>query len=168
MRLDDIAAAANVSPRTFGNYFSNKYEAICALAVDRARRVGANLLDRPTDEPLWDAITHAVLEQYAEADQAPQGWAAGVRLLMSAPVLQGEYLKVQAAMRDALAEAIAEQIGAGMRAQILAGAVISAVEVGIDRWLAAEPPVPVQPLVAAALQQLADDLVIGQSQSRNS
>ncbi len=30
--IEDITAEADVSVRTFGNYFSSKYEAICALA----------------------------------------------------------------------------------------------------------------------------------------
>ena len=70
--VDDIAAAVGVSPRTFNNYFSSKYEAICALAMDRAALIGEALRARPAAEPLWDAITHAVLQQYAAADQAPE------------------------------------------------------------------------------------------------
>ncbi len=57
--------------RTFGNYFSSKYEAICALGTDRARRIGADLLARPAREPLWQAITHAMLAHYQGADQPP-------------------------------------------------------------------------------------------------
>ena len=71
--VEDITAEAGVSLRTFGNYFSSKYEAICAIGTDRARRIGATLLARPADEPLWDAIAGAL----RGAAQAPDGeWMA--------------------------------------------------------------------------------------------
>ena len=37
VRVEDIAAEAGVSPRTFNNYFSSKYEAILSRHVDRVR-----------------------------------------------------------------------------------------------------------------------------------
>ena len=67
--VEDITAEAGVSLRTFGNYFSSKYEAICAIGTDRARRSGATLLARPAGEPLWDAIAGAL----REGPQAPSG-----------------------------------------------------------------------------------------------
>jgi len=33
--VEDIVAKANVSARTFNNYFSSKEEAICAISTDR-------------------------------------------------------------------------------------------------------------------------------------
>lgn len=68
--VEDITAEADVSQRTFGNYFSSKYEAICAIGTDRARRIGATLLARPADEPLWDAIAGAILAHYESAPRA--------------------------------------------------------------------------------------------------
>src|SRR6202046_5004847 len=95
--VEDIAAAADVSPRTFNNYFASKYEAICALALDRSLRVGEALRERPAAEPLWDAIRAAVLAVYASADQAPDpAVLSGIRLVVSSPALRGEYLKVLA------------------------------------------------------------------------
>src|SRR5271166_2493808 len=60
--VEEIAAEAGVSTRTFNNYFASKYEAICALSADRGRQTGIALRNRPADEPLMEAITHAVLE----------------------------------------------------------------------------------------------------------
>jgi AcrR family transcriptional regulator len=158
--VEDITADAGVSLRTFGNYFSSKYEAICALGTDRARRIGAELLARPAREPLWQALGHAVLAHYEGADQAPDAeWLARLKLVLRSPAIRGEYLKVNSGMQEALASAIAERTGVDvaqdMYPQVLAGAVIAAAEVAVRRWAAADPPVPFRPLLRRALDQLA-------------
>ena len=45
--VEEIAAAAGVSPRTFNNYFSSKAEAIAARHLDRCRKVADDLRHRP-------------------------------------------------------------------------------------------------------------------------
>jgi AcrR family transcriptional regulator len=162
--IEDITAEADVSVRTFGNYFSSKYEAICATGTDRARRIGAELLARPAGEPLWEALVFAVLAHYEGADRAPdRERLAGLKLVLSAPASRGEYLKINAEMQQALAEAIAVRtgvdlgvdLGQDMYPQILAGAVTAASQVAVRRWFAADPPVPLRPLLRQALDQLA-------------
>jgi hypothetical protein len=115
----------DVSLRTFGNYFSSKYEAICAI--------GTTLLARPADEPLREAISNAVLAHYEGAGQAPDGeWMARLKLVLAAPAIRGEYLKINSEMQEALAEAIATRTGTDieqdMYPRILAGAVIAAAQ----------------------------------------
>ncbi len=161
--VEDIAEAAGVSARTFNNYFGSKYEAICALAFDRAMRIGMTLSERPAGEPIWQAITNAVMSEYGTADRAlDEEWMAGVRLVTSTPALRGEYLKVQAMTQYSLAEAIAVRLGANPAAsmfpRILAAAVTAAIQAGMDRWLHSDPPVPLAPLVRRALRQLADGM----------
>jgi AcrR family transcriptional regulator len=163
VHVEDIAAAAGVSPRTFNNYFSSKYEAICALPMQRGLRLPKALRERPAAEPLWDAIARAVLELYAAADQAPdKNWIAGVRLIISSPELQGEYLKTQYVTQYALAEAIAERTGTDlvhdMFPRIMAGAVTAATQTAVERWLFADPPVALAPLIRLALRQLIEGL----------
>jgi AcrR family transcriptional regulator len=159
--IEDITAEADVSQRTFGNYFSSKYEAICALGTDHARRIGAELLARPAREPLWGAICNAVLAHYEGADEAPDAqWLAGLKLVMTASAIRGEYLKVTSEMQQALASAIAARTGTDveqdMYPRILAGAVTAATQVAVRRWTAADPPAPLLPLLLRrALDQLA-------------
>jgi AcrR family transcriptional regulator len=158
--VEDITAEADVSLRTFGNYFSSKYEAICAIGTDRARRIGATLLARPADEPLWEQIAGAMLAHYEGAAQAPDAeWMARLKLVLAAPAIRGEYLKINSEMQEALAEAIATRTGTDleqdMYPRILAGAVIAAAQVAVRRWSAADPPVPLGPLLRRALEQLA-------------
>ena len=61
VRVDDIAEAAGVSPRTYNNYFSSKAEAITWRHLDRARRMADLLRARPPGEPLWASITCAAI-----------------------------------------------------------------------------------------------------------
>lgn len=157
--VEDIAAAANVSPRTFNNYFSSKLEAISALGIDRTARIGAALCERPASEPLWEAITAAVLEHY-DMIHSPQGaWKDGMRRVLLSPAMRGEYLKTNAAMQRALAAAIAERAGLDldrdMLPVVLAGAVTTASQAAVRRWFNADPPVPLRPLVREALGQVA-------------
>jgi AcrR family transcriptional regulator len=161
--VEDIAATANVSTRTFNNYFASKYEAICALMLDRSYRIGEELRARPPGEGLWEAITNAALGVYAVSSVAPDPEViAGIRLVTSSPALRGEYLKALAIAQYELAEAIAARCGGAAAGPYftrgLAGAVTSALQAASERWLFAEPPVPIVPVVESALRELAEGL----------
>ncbi|WP_431900346.1 TetR/AcrR family transcriptional regulator [Nonomuraea sp. bgisy101] len=66
--VEDIAAAANVSVRTFRNYFSSKAEAITASHLERVLRIADELRVRPVTEHLWDSIVSAVQAQLAPGE----------------------------------------------------------------------------------------------------
>lgn len=134
VRVDDIAEAAGVSPRTYNNYFSSREQAIvAAISAERALRIAAALRNRPAGEPLADAVVAAVVEQYvAEAEPGSEAFA----LLTSAPGLRAEFLGTVAAIEQPLAAAIAERTGIDeLRATVLAAAVSAAARVAAGRWL---------------------------------
>jgi AcrR family transcriptional regulator len=158
--VEDIASAADVSPRTFNNYFASKYEAICALALDRAIRVGEALRERPAAESLWAAVRGAVLGVYGMASTAPDPQViAGIRLVTSSPELRGEYLKALSIMQYDLAGVITERAGGDPAAdtffaRALAAAVTAVIQAATERWLFSEPPVPLAPVIEEALAEL--------------
>jgi AcrR family transcriptional regulator len=165
--VEDIAAQAGVSTRTFNNYFASKYEAICALAMERGTLIGVALRNRPAAEPLMEAITIAVLHPYAGGERTPdKEWIEGVRLVVRSPALQGEYLRTQYAAQQTLAQAIADRIGADLETDmypaVMAGAVAAAMRVALERWLRSEPPVALVPLLRDALGQLRWPLAAGE------
>jgi AcrR family transcriptional regulator len=172
--VDDIAAAAGVSPRTFSNYFASKYEAICSLAMDRMRLAGLSLRARPADEPLLEAITDAVLEPYLKAEQPPsQEWIDSWRLVIRSPELQGEYLRTLYAGQRSLADAIADRLSRSeprlsMFPEVLAGAVTAAVQVALERWLGTDPPTALAPLIRSALGELRSGWLDGVTPGANS
>lgn len=168
--VEDIAAAADVSARTFNNYFGSKYEAICAIAMERSRLMGAALRARPPREPLLEAITNSLLEAYAGAADVPdREWLEGVRLVIQSPALLGEYLRTQHAAQQTLAQAIADRIGTDLETDmfpaVMAGAVAAAIHVAHARWLRSDPPVALLPLIQQALGELGHPLAAGLAES---
>jgi AcrR family transcriptional regulator len=163
--VEDIAAAAEVSPRTFNNYFASKYEAICALALDRSFQIGEALRERPASESLWDAVRNAVLAVYGSASEAPDPQViARIQLVTCSPVLRGEYLKALSMMQYELAEAITERIGAVAAAdtfftRAFAGAITAVVQAATEHWLFADPPVALARVIEDALRELAEDML---------
>jgi AcrR family transcriptional regulator len=160
--VDDIAAAAGVSARTFNNYFSSKAEAVAARHVDRLRAMAASLLGRDPEEPLWEAIGAVVVAQFAggHAQEGPPDsrWVAGVKLMTSEPAVQAELLRGGRAAERELAIVIAQRIGVapeGLYPQLAAAATGAAVQVALEQWLRGDPPVALRRLLRKAIEQTA-------------
>jgi AcrR family transcriptional regulator len=154
VHVEDIAAAAGVSPRTYNNYFPSKEAAICGIALDRGERISAELLARPAGEPLADAVLAAVMAQYEQPDEPDREWVARTRLVTSSPALHGEFLKALAVTERSLADAIARRCGteSGLFPGVLAAMVTGATRVGVDHWLAGDSGEPFRTVVAAAVR----------------
>lgn len=165
---EDIANLAGVSLRTFTNYFAGKYEALAYRQTERMRRSVAELRRRPADEPLWTAITNAVLtpleEDFTDFDGAAN-WVpsrqelAEVRKLLLSPQIR------DAVAKDLFAgwlEAIAERTGTDPRRDMyprLVVAVVRAVgDAAADAYVAADPPVAITTLIRDGLAAVAAGL----------
>jgi AcrR family transcriptional regulator len=159
VRVDDIAAAAGVSPRTYNNYFSSREEAICAVAAERARRVGEGLRSRPADEPLGEAIIRTMVDRYAGMGEPDKDM---IRLIVSSRALRGEFLKAVAARERDLAEAIAERTGTDpvrdMYPRLVAAVVRAVGETAMETYAHADPPVPYTELLRRGLADVAAGL----------
>jgi len=155
VRVEDIAAAAGVSPRTFNNYFSSREEAIISVASDRNKRIGLALLARPAAEPLEVALTEAVVEEYLHGREPDKKSALQTRMIVSHPALRGEFLKHMAAREGDIAHAIARRGGYDdendLFPRILASAVIAAARVATEYWLRPTTDEPYSDLLRQAV-----------------
>lgn len=160
-RVEDIAAAAEVSPRTFNNYFSSKEEAIVSIGADRTSRTVAALRERPRTEPLWTALTHALTSQF-EAREPDRAWVSRVRLITRTPALHAAYLKASAQMAAELAAAVAERTATDPKRdlypKLVASTVVTAEQVAIEQWLTSSPKRPLAEVIRAAIQLIAKGL----------
>lgn len=153
-----IAAAADVAPRTFHNYFSSKEEAIVAVLADRGRGFAEALRARPADEPLWDALHHAIVGELSGPPEAMAEFTAQMRLVKSSRSLVAYHLTVFEETDRLLTAAIAERTGtdAGrdLYPQLLAAVAVAAVKTAVEMWLEAGSEAGPVDLAADALTQL--------------
>lgn len=160
---EDIAERAGVSVRTFTNYFSNKYEAVGYRQIERLRRSAELLLDRPRDEPLWTAITEAMVQPLHEGGGSHTPTAemlAETRELLTAPEAQVATTK---AIGDELIRAIARRTGTDptdLYPKLVAATVAAAYAVALDTYTRTDPPIPATTLLREALSQLSRGLPI--------
>ena len=158
VRVEDIADAANVSRRTFTNYFASKEEAIASLSAGRFARAAQALRDRPASEPMADSLAEVFAAQHQAADRLDPERLAPVQMLMMSPALQGEALKTMVAAEGPLATAIAERTGADpqgdLHPRVLAAAVMAAVRTATAQWGISDGSLP--DLIRQAVRQVSE------------
>jgi AcrR family transcriptional regulator len=156
VRVEDIAAAAGVSTRTFNNYFASKEDALIALGADRAARVEAAVRARPADEPLWEVLTTVLTEQFSGAAAVPHQHAG---LTTATPELAAAQQRLHQVVEPALAHAIADRLGMDadrdLYPRLVAAAVLAATRVAFEHWRAATPDEPFPVLLKEVLAQFA-------------
>lgn len=142
VRVDDIAEAAGVSPRTYNNYFSSREEAIvAAVTAEREARVADAVAARPADVRLADAVVDAVVAQYTDPGEP----ARDVLLMITTSrTLRDTFVDTATAIEQPLADAIAARLGDPDQhtATVLAASVAAAVRVALRRWVRAADQAP--------------------------
>ena len=107
--IDDIAAAVDVSPRTFFNYFATKEAAILGVDPQRRRDLLDRLAARPAGEPPLVALREALRGPDAGSAIA---WRARARLAQQHPSLQSAYIAGFVTLEAELTEIIAKRVEA--------------------------------------------------------
>ena len=135
VRVDDIAEAAGVSPRTYNNYFSSREQAIiAAVTTERASRVAAAVADRPADVSLAATVIDAVVEQHTDpGDHARDA----LLMITTSPALHACYVDTVTTIEGPLAEAMIERCQGldRLTAQVLSAGVGAAAKVALRQWL---------------------------------
>jgi AcrR family transcriptional regulator len=136
VRVEDIAEAAGVSPRTYNNYFASREQAIvAAVTADREEKIAAAIAAAPADVRLSEAITEAVVQQYTNTAQHDENV---LLLITSRTPLRDAFLDTTAEIEPPLTAAIAARIHdpeADTTARVLAASVAAAVRIALEGWL---------------------------------
>jgi AcrR family transcriptional regulator len=157
---DDIAATAGVSLRTFSNYFAGKYDALAYRQIERTRRSLAMLRQRPAGEPLWSAITAALLEPL-EAEGAEDflpnaAQQAELRkVLLASEVRMAVSKEVFAEWVDVIADRTGTDPARDMYPRLVVGLIRAVVEAAMDTYVQADPPAHITTLLRRGLADVA-------------
>ncbi|MER7891617.1 TetR family transcriptional regulator [Micromonospora sp. NPDC094482] len=138
MTVEAIADAANVSRRTFSNYFSSKEEALFHGDTMRLSRMLELIREQPTDEQPWPALTRAALRLTEEAfHDADPSWLTRRRQLRGHPGLAAHQVAAYATIeREVAAELALRLTGADvtLRSRVLASTFLTTVRVAVQHW----------------------------------
>ncbi|MGE0733040.1 MAG: TetR/AcrR family transcriptional regulator [Acidimicrobiia bacterium] len=160
--VEDIAAAADVSPRTFFNYFSCKEAAIVGIEGPLLDELRTELIDRPAAENPVDALIAVLVNDLEASDDLARLWALRTELANRHPVLLPRLLASYAELEAALVEGLAIRLGTDPATDPYPALVVSAVVAGLRAtmlwWHANGQPEPLPEVVHRAAAALSTGL----------
>jgi len=163
--VEDIAAACEVSPRTFFRYFPTKSDVLFGGEIEERRnRMLALLASQPADCPPWAALRAAVLSLAQDYGHERDRIAARMAIIEATPSLRASKSEYQRGWDDAVVEVLADRARrAGSPAdslslRLVAGAVTAAFRAAVDTWLAGPKTGSLTQLLGDAFDKLAAGL----------
>jgi AcrR family transcriptional regulator len=159
--VDQIAAAAGLSPRSFFRYFASKEAVVTSMLAKAGTDIAAALAARPQEEEPWYALRRSfddMIERLTVSDQA----LPMTRLIYDTQVLYANHLHQQVRWHEAIAEALlprlTEQASGDeprVRAGALAAAGVACFEYARREWVACDGNRPVAQLLDTAMDAVA-------------
>jgi AcrR family transcriptional regulator len=167
--VEDIAEAADVSPRTFFNYFPSKEAALFGADPARIAALRDGLVHQLPGAPALDVLrvvlaedARAVAEELTALGGDPAMWLRRVREARADPHLRAAQAAQMAMVERAIADALAERLGTDADRDpypaLLAAAATGALRVCTTFWASAGGTIPLDHLTDMAFRALADGL----------
>lgn len=156
--VEDIAAAANVSPRTFFNYFTTKEDAISGWDPAVRAEIVQRLRARPADESAPQALRAALLEVLSPFDVDHRNLLDMLTVTRSDPhLIAHNVARWEEGQRELIA-ALAERRGTDPTgdsyAALVVATMLAAGRVALMSWCEQEGRVPLAQLLASSLDVL--------------
>ena len=164
--VEDIAEAADVSPRTFFNYFASKEAVLFGGDPDRAAALRDGIVSEAPDKSALDAL-RLVLARDSEtmADELrslggdPADWLRRMKVARTDPHVRAAHAAQMAMIERAIAEGLAARLGADQETDpypgVLAAAAVSVVRACLTFWAGTGGAVSLGQLIDQAFKALA-------------
>lgn len=170
--VEEIAAAAEVAPRTFFRYFPTKVDVLFADHPDQIALLRQTLATRSPDEPIIDAVRRATLERISKVVADPSPFLTRSRLAASIPAAHARSRYLDSEFENVIAEAVAADRqtdpATDLQARVIARAAWSAVCAAREIWLASDAKRDPRTIIHQAFDVLGGDLRHSKRVARNS
>jgi len=167
--VDDIAEAADVSPRTFFNYFPSKEAALFGTDPDRIAELRQRIVQRAPGEPILDVLrtvmvsrAQVVADELTELGGDPADWLSRMKEARTDPHLRAAHAAQMAMVERAITEGLAERLGTDPERDpypgLLAATAAGAFRASMTFWASSGGTVPLSQLIDLAFRALAGGL----------
>ncbi|HEV2451878.1 MAG TPA: TetR family transcriptional regulator [Streptosporangiaceae bacterium] len=167
--VEDIAEAANVSPRTFFNYFPSKEAVLFGSDPDKAAALRERIAAEAPGEPVLEALrvvmasnAQAVAEEWTELGGDPADWLHRTRSARGDPHVRAAFAAQTAMIERTIAEGVAERLGTDLDRDpypgLLAATAAAVFRSSLAFWADTHGTVPLGSLIDLAFRALADGL----------
>jgi AcrR family transcriptional regulator len=167
--VEDIAEAADVSPRTFFNYFSSKEAVLFGGDAERAAELRERVATVTPGASALEAL-RVVLTEDSESMAGelrslggdPAGWLRKMKVARADPHVRAAHAASMSLIERSLAEGLAERLGADQENDpypgVLAAAGVGIVRASLSFWAGHGGTVPLAELIDHSFQALAAGL----------
>jgi AcrR family transcriptional regulator len=158
--IDDLAAAAGMSKRTFFRYFASKEELVMGKYEILGEQLAEDLAARPADEPLWASLRHMFgrVVEYCESEARGSTAVAMENIVRDHPALNASYLERVSRMQDLVLEQVRTRNGrqdpTDPRTPAIVGAAFSCLIAAWSTWLTSNQARPFGDLLDQAMDAI--------------
>jgi AcrR family transcriptional regulator len=167
--VDDIAEAADVSTRTFFNYFPSKEAALFGMDPERAAALRERVAHEAPGEPVLDALrmvmvsdAQVVADELSALGGDPADWLRRMKEARTDPHLRAAHAAQMAMNERAIVEGLAERLGTDPDRDpyplLLAATAVAVFRASITFWSSSGGTVPLAQLIDLEFQALANGL----------
>lgn len=151
--VEQICAAARVTPRTFHRHFPAKEDVVLPVLRRSSARAAAAVRQIDPDKDPVESLTQALLTEIHGGDPSPQQ-RRFFFLIASTPEYRSRWLALDPQLREALSKLFHQHHpdADALLRHVAPSLVLTAARATFDHWLTTAPDEPVAPLLYRSLR----------------